>query len=344
MNEEPEAVAVLEPYARAAPQVGETAPGKLLDAAYNDFHNRRARGEAVDLPAFCEQFPTVRSSLVRMLQTDEFVEVNPQLLEERPAIFPKVGSEWEEFELLAELGRGTFACVYLARELPLGGRLVAIKCTQFGTQEAVTLGRLDHPHVVPIHAVREFPDHNLTMVCMPYLGHATLLHVCRHVHGRPQPIRRAAAILEACRDKLLPAGHAPALLRRGSYFDGVRWLAARIAGALDYLHAQGICHRDLKPSNILLQPDGTPRLLDFNLSAETFLPQAEMGGTQHYMAPEQLEAMDHGAAIVLTPQVDIFALGVILHEWLGGSHPCTPLPADKEPKVLRRHLLRRYRI
>jgi tetratricopeptide (TPR) repeat protein len=40
--------------------------------------------------------------------------------------------------------------------------------------------------------------------------------------------------------------------------------------------------------------------------------------------------------------VDVFALGVILYEWLTGSHPCAPLPADGDPLALRRHLLARY--
>ena len=40
---------------------------------------------------------------------------------------------------------------------------------------------------------------------------------------------------------------------------------------------------------------------------------------------------------------DVFALGVILYEWLTGAHPCAPLPADSSPKVLQPHLLRHYR-
>jgi len=328
--------------ATAAPQAENTAHSELLDAAYKDYHQRLARGETVDAREYCGRFAPIRSSLAKMLHLDEYVEANFEHLVDAPSNWPQVGSEWEEFELLAELGRGSFARVYLAYELPLGGRLVAIKCTSFGAREAATLGRLHHPNVMPIHSIRDLPDHNLTIVCMPYLGHATLLHVCRHLHGQTQPIDRAATILDACRDALLPAVQAPAVLRWGSYFDGVRWLAAHIAGALAYLHAQGICHRDLKPSNILLQPDGTPRLLDFNLSADALLPQAHLGGTLQYMAPEQLQAMEHGDAAVLTPQVDIFALGVILHEWLSGSHPCAPLPANNDPAALRRHLLHRY--
>lgn len=320
-----------------------SAHAHLVDAAYGEYHRRRARGEVVDRSAFCEQFPSVRSSLGRLIDAEEWLDFCPELITDPPASWPQAGTLWEGFDLLEELGRGAFARVYLARELALGGRLVAIKCAPLGAREAATLGRLDHPNVVPIHSIRDLPDHNLTVVCMPYLGQTTLLQLCREIHGQPQPPALAAALLDACRDPRLPAGQPPALLRRGAYLDGVLWVAARVAGALAYLHGQGICHRDLKPSNILIQPDGEPRLLDFNLSADARLPQAQVGGTLHYMAPEQLEALKRGNDDALTPKVDVFALGVILFEWLTGRHPCAPLPADAKAKTLLPFLLQHYR-
>src|SRR5262245_10395638 len=344
MNVERATLVTLKPRAPQEPVDDGSAHGQLLSAAYAAFHRRVACGEKLDAQAYCEQFPPVQSSLAKMFWADQFIVDNPELLVDAPASWPEVApdAEWEGFKLLAELGRGAFARVYLAQELALGGRLVAVKCTSFCAREAATLGRLDHPGVVPIHFIRDLPDHNMTVVCMPYLGHATLQQVCRQLHGQPRPALRAASILQACEDERLPAPLAPPILRRGAYLDGVRWLAARISGALAYLHAHGISHRDLKPSNILLQPDGAPRLLDFNLSADTLLPKAQVGGTLHYMAPEQLEAMEHGDAAGLTQQIDVFALGVILFEWLTGSHPCAPLPADKTAATLARHLLKRY--
>ena len=344
MNVERATLVTLKPRAPQAAVDGGSAHGQLLSAAYAAFHRRVACGEKLDAQAYCEQFPPVQSSLAKMFWADQFIVENPELLVDAPASWPEVApdAEWEGFKLLAELGRGAFARVYLAQELALGGRLVAVKCTSFGAREAATLGRLDHPGVVPIHFIRDLPDHNMTVVCMPYLGHATLQQVCTYLHGLPRPALRAVSILQACEDERLPAPLAPPILRRGAYLDGVRWLAARIAGALGYLHAHGISHRDLKPSNILLQPDGAPRLLDFNLSADTLLPKAQVGGTLHYMAPEQLEAMEHGDAAGLTQQIDVFALGVILFEWLTGSHPCAPLPADKNAATLAKHLLKRY--
>ncbi|MCI0680777.1 MAG: protein kinase [Gemmataceae bacterium] len=334
------------PHARAAPA---SAPPRLssaefpaLDAAYEEYCRRRANGDEVDIAAFCARFPDIQHALKYLLDADEFLEARPELLVDAPTGWPEVGAAWEGYELLAELGRGAFARVYLARETALGRRLVAIKCTRYADHEAATLGRLAHPHVVPIYSIRDLPDRNLTVVCMPYLGHATLQHVCTALHGKERPPQLAREILEACRDHRLDADTPRSRLERAGYLDGVRWIASRIAGALAYLHAQGICHCDLKPSNILLEPDGSPRLLDFNLSAEASVPQAAVGGTLLYMAPEQLELLRDRKGAPLTPQVDVFALGVILYEWLTGSHPCAPLPVAANQLTLRRHLLRRH--
>jgi tetratricopeptide (TPR) repeat protein len=173
---------------------------------------------------------------------------------------------------------------------------------------------------------------------MPYLGRTTLDQACAKLRSGLQPIEKASALLAACQDPRLPAPAPAAILRRGAYVDGIRWIAARIAGALAYLHERGICHRDLKPSNILLQPDGSPRLLDFNLSLDTLLPTMLQGGTLEYMAPEQLEALARKDTAPLPPQCDVFALGVILCEWLTGTHPFAPLPVGRNLKTLIKQL------
>src|SRR5206468_2129940 len=101
---------------------------------------------------------------------------------------------------------------------------------------------------------------------------------------------------EASRDPAVTSTPAPGrLLRHGDYVDGVRWLAIQLADALAFMHANGVWHRDLKPSNILMRPDGTPMLLDFNLAADVYLTPTREGGTPLYMAPEQLQAMAGGS-------------------------------------------------
>src|SRR5262249_28466827 len=97
-----------------------------------------------------------------------------------------------------------------------------------------------------------------------------------------------------------------------------------------------LLHRDLKPSNILLAADGTPMLLDFNLSVEA-LPQlglievrrAFVGGTLPYMSPEHLDAFNprgSTAPEAVDERADIYALGLILFEMLASEHPFPEAP------------------
>jgi tetratricopeptide (TPR) repeat protein len=85
----------------------------------------------------------------------------------------------------------------------------------------------------------------------------------------------------------------------------------RLAQALAHLHDAGLVHCDLKPSNVLVEPDGRVVILDFGLARE--MTRAGRGGTPIYMAPEQ-----HRNERV-TGAVDIYALGLMLHEILTGE-------------------------
>jgi serine/threonine protein kinase len=97
-------------------------------------------------------------------------------------------------------------------------------------------------------------------------------------------------------------------------------IAAQVCSVLAAAHRASLVHRDLKPSNLMLEPDGTVKVLDFGLAVA--LDRADLSqitrtghtpGTPEYMAPEQLMA---GMA---TPQSDLYALGCVLHEMLTGQ-------------------------
>ena len=99
-------------------------------------------------------------------------------------------------------------------------------------------------------------------------------------------------------------------------------IVAETADILAAAHAQGVLHRDIKPDNVMLEPDGTVRVLDFGIARaiadDTQLTQTgEIVGTPEYMAPEQLlegpEATD--------ARTDVHALGVLLYELLTGRSP-----------------------
>ena len=102
--------------------------------------------------------------------------------------------------------------------------------------------------------------------------------------------------------------------------DAIR-ISIQLCETLDYIHSQQVIHRDLKPANIMLQSDGTPKLVDFGIAKPldmkriTWKGFSKTFGTPSYMAPEQVQ----GARI--TTATDIYALGVILYELLTGRPP-----------------------
>ncbi|MCA9572181.1 MAG: serine/threonine protein kinase [Myxococcales bacterium] len=94
--------------------------------------------------------------------------------------------------------------------------------------------------------------------------------------------------------------------------------ARQIADALAYLHRRKVFHRDVKPENLIVQPDGTVKLVDFGLAKKAGLDITVQGtsafGTVEYCPPEWMDAE------ALEPAAwDCYALGVVLHEMLTGQ-------------------------
>jgi serine/threonine protein kinase len=323
----------------------------VVDLVYEEYCQRWEAGEVIDADSFCARFPEIQDSLHELLSAHQFLLARLESDDSRAAIpWPQAGASFLGFDLRRELGRGAFARVFLAAEPALGHRLVAVKIAPHGATEAETLGRLQHPHIVPIHSVGVDTETGLSAVCMPYLGQATLCDVLDRVYRGPEHVTRAAVFLETA---LAPRDADPcpglrsepdAVLRRGTYREGVALIGLELAEALAYTHAQGVCHGDLKPSNVLLSPDGRPLLLDFNLSLDRQLVARVLGGTLPYMAPEQLRALgdpspDRRRAI--DGRSDLFSLGVILYELVTGKLPFGPVPRDRSAEELRDDILER---
>src|SRR5947207_2972064 len=109
-------------------------------------------------------------------------------------------------------------------------------------------------------------------------------------------------------------------------------IAAQVASALAAAHEAGVVHRDIKPENIMLRPDGYAKVLDFGIAKlteqrlasddhtgeTTAALQTRVGlvlGTARYMSPEQARGQKVDA------RSDIWSLGVVLYEMVGGSPP-----------------------
>ncbi len=260
-------------------------------------------------------------------------------------IFPDVGETWTDFQLLCELGRGTFGRVFLARQHSLGDRPIVLKMMAGHEGEHLSLARLQHTHIMPLFAVQDDPARHLRALCMPYFGGTSFRHILDALADKPVGQRTGQDILDAL-DKLQAAspvalpikGPARQLLARASYVQAVCWIGACLAEALQYAHDRGLVHLDVKPQNVLLASDGQPMLLDFNLAREPLRPGTgaldSFGGTPEYMSPEQefaLAQMRAGLPISTTVDArsDLYSLGLVLHEALGG-----PLSFEAAPPYL----------
>jgi serine/threonine protein kinase len=103
-------------------------------------------------------------------------------------------------------------------------------------------------------------------------------------------------------------------------FDRVRDVLGQLAAGLARLHAGGVVHRDVKPSNALVTREGVVKLLDFGLArdSEHLEPidgDGHLVGTAAYLAPEYIEHL------LVSPALDLYALGVVGYELCTGSPP-----------------------
>jgi eukaryotic-like serine/threonine-protein kinase len=206
-------------------------------------------------------------------------------------------TDFGDYELLEEIGRGGQGVVYRAHQKSLN-RTVALKVVGLGPwateahlqrfrREAEAAANLDHPFIVPIHEVGE--RDGCCYFSMNFIEGGQLDEVVR---GAPMSIRQAAELI------------------------------AKLARTVHFAHEHGILHRDIKPGNILLDTKGEPRLTDFGLArlveAESTVTRTlEAMGTPSYMAPEQAA----GNNVAVGKATDVYGLGAVFYELLTGHPP-----------------------
>ena len=196
----------------------------------------------------------------------------------------------DRYRVIRRLGSGGAATVFLCEDERLG-RKVAVKRMHSHSPEDITrrlrrearLGAsLSHPNLVSVFDTETYEEG--VFIVMEYVEGETLADALAR---GPLETRRALEILRA------------------------------LASALDHVHAQGIVHRDVKPANVLLGGDGSVKLADLGVGIaldDTRITQSgQVLGTPAYMSPEQID----GATP--TPAVDIYALGAMAYEMLGGE-------------------------
>ena len=222
------------------------------------------------------------------------------------------------YEIERELGRGSFATVYLARDIAVG-RDVALKIVEpdKGTyrertvnrffREAKVIANLQDPATVTLYEFGESEDGLLYMVFEYVPGEDLSEAIWRDAPFSPLAVIR--------------------ILRQ-------------VLGSLREAHDQGVLHRDIKPGNIsIFEYAGDPytvKLLDFGVvksldPEETQITaQGAIVGTPRYMSPEQVRGEQ------LSPASDLYALGLVAYEMLAG-HPAVRQPSVA--KAMRAHLV-----
>jgi eukaryotic-like serine/threonine-protein kinase len=197
------------------------------------------------------------------------------------------------FLIERRIGSGGFGTVYEAWD----GRLerpVAVKAIESAgapgsdrvLREAQAAARLNHPGIVTLYEMGE-EDGNALLVT-----------------------------------ELVDGSTLAELNRDGTLSDReVGEIGADLCEALDHAHTRAVVHRDIKPQNVLVTEEGEPhaKLMDFGVArltdAAALTAPGDVVGTLAYMAPEQAEGRTAG------PEVDVYALGLMLYESWSGDHP-----------------------
>jgi tetratricopeptide (TPR) repeat protein len=198
------------------------------------------------------------------------------------------------------------------------------------------LARARHPHIVEILAHAATDDDALFLLCMPFLGGASLAEILPALRRRRAGHDLLLALEQVSAPELAPqTAHSLAhnLIASLDYPHAIAWIIARLADALDAAWHRGITHGDLKPANILITALAVPMLLDFNLAvdwSQTADLPPETGGTLAYMAPERLRILAQRDAPRIAPRprdrhiADLYSLGLVFLECLTGRLPALP--------------------
>jgi serine/threonine protein kinase len=190
------------------------------------------------------------------------------------------------FELIRQIGSGGMGAVYLGRDVDLN-RPVAIKVIREEIHELETLDRffqearaaaaLRHPNIITMYASGQH-EHQPYMV-MEFVDGESLADIIRD--GREVPVLKKLSYLE------------------------------QLCSGLHFAHRAGIIHRDVKPANVMVDREGTVRILDFGIArieGSALTQGGALLGSVNYMSPEQMlgRSIDHRS--------DVFAAGLLAYE------------------------------
>ena len=216
-----------------------------------------------------------------------------------PRLHEAMGGRTDElidgrYRLLHRVGSGGMADVWCAEDMQLSRR-VALKLlhrrfaedpefVERFKREASSAASLTHPNVVSVFDRGAWEG--TYYIAMEYLDGRSLKQIIRE---------------EAPLDQL-------------SAID----LTIQILRAARFAHQRGVVHRDIKPHNVIVDAEGRAKVTDFGIARAGASDMTETGsimGTAQYLPPEQAQGL------AVSPQSDLYAIGVVLYEMLTGRVP-----------------------
>lgn len=223
------------------------------------------------------------------------------------------GMQVDHYRIISRLGQGGMSCTYLALDtqnqqqvvlkFPSDELMGDIAIYERYKREAKIGQQITHSHV--IHHLNCNEQRSDEYLVMEYIHGRTLRQLLDEHDGQPLPISEALRLIQ------------------------------QICAALAHCHEHGIFHRDIKPENILVQDDGTVKIIDFGIAylegsrRVTWRGLAGVTGTPSYMSPEQLKGKRGVAA------ADLYAVGILLYEMLTGR---TPFEEENPFSSMKRHI------
>ena len=203
------------------------------------------------------------------------------------------------YRLVAPLGEGGMASVWLAEQTVNMQRRVALKIPHHGLEDAVAaasryakerdvLASLEHAHIARLY------DAGVSAEGLPYLAMEWIdgITICRYADEHRLDVAKRVALFR------------------------------QVLEAVRFAHARLVIHRDIKPSNILVTAEGQVKLLDFGIahllerSGDVDIGAGDARAlTPECASPEQLA----GGALGTTS--DVYSLGVVMYELLCGQRP-----------------------
>jgi eukaryotic-like serine/threonine-protein kinase len=331
----------------------EQKPENIIEQAVQRFVDAQLQGQQPNIDEFVKQYPEFESQIGQRIQSLQKIDgLFACLMEADTSDFGEgipehslIGKRLGDFEVLSLIGTGGMGAVFLARQVSLD-REVALKVVSSvgGTQaknldrfkrESKVLAKISHPNIVPIYEVGQHGPY--FYFAMEYVKGVSLDKIISSIRNA-KPDDKASKVMHKCLEaqaSIYDDNYSEDESSKGAEIDtdyivGISKVIISIASALDYAHKKGILHRDVKPSNILIDTEGTAKLVDFGLAKaetqQTITITGEFFGTPSYVSPEQIRKPE-----TVDCRSDVFSLAATYYECLT-LHP--PFEGDTVNETL----------